>query len=291
MLRHMGKQGRRPGRQSPDGPESAPEPRSGAGNDGPSRSALTLQETLSVAKQAAWRGEPARPAFDRALEFATCGDCSLIFLRGEYVGEVSVHLEQRTKCLPHSLLTVYREFNAKHSLYFASDPRRYAPGFSNDLGMFPSRDTAAIALLEALSRRGSLRRFESSWNGKGGPLQWLSFSSVSLARPWYRLTYDGLELGWVMVDRDATKKRNSWSFIGPPALGDRREQRFFASRDDAAVALVEELQRGYAAHRERFKTGPCADPADNPAWNLAAVNLLRRLEDAGETGRPARLAG
>jgi hypothetical protein len=237
-----------------------------------------LREAVERAKKAAWDGQSINGLFRGTLEFASIGDCSMIFLDGEYVGEVNVDRAERERTLPRGFIRVHQPFLAQHRFHYISDPRRFAPGFPDDRGRFPSRDTAAMALLELLIRHGTLRRFEASWGLGGEEIDLLSISSASLAVPWCRVAFNGEELAWLMIDRRRTGSEGRWEYHGPPALGRFRTSGHYQSRTEAALALVEALKRTHAERPERFM-GPSAVRADGSEnWNRVALDLLEALK-------------
>jgi hypothetical protein len=204
------------------------------------------------AKQAAWKGEPVTNLFRGALEYATLGDCSMIYLDGEYVGEVAVDQELRDRVLPQGSIRVHHPFLPHYRFHHISDPRKFAPGFSDNRGRFPSRDTAAMALLEVLVRHGALRRFEPSWNVVREDLRLLSITSTSLAVPWCRVAFEGRDFAWLMVERRRSGAEGRWEYLGPPALGQLRTSGRYQSRTLLRVPVsrpyrsVGELEPGCA---------------------------------------------
>ena len=233
-----------------------------------------MRDTVERAKQAAWKGEPVVRLFHGALEYACVGDCSMMFLDGEYVGEVTIDREARERILPRGFIQVHQPFLPYYRFHHISDPRKFAPGFSDDRGRFPSRDTAAMELLELLLRHGTLRRFEAWWGKAREELGLLSISSASLAVPWCRVAFEGREFAWLMVDRRRTGTEGRWEYLGPPVLGQRKKSGHYQSRTEAALALIDALRSLYAAEPDRF-TGPSAVRADgSETWNRVALDLL-----------------
>ncbi len=251
-------------------------------NTRPSTADLTLGETIELARKAAWKGARIDRFFHGQLEFATAGECHLVFLDGEYVGEIGVDPMARERSLLRGCIRVYHEFNPRHQFYYVSDPRRFAPGFPDSLGRLPSRDTAAIALLDALMREGKLRRFESGWGRDRGSLQRLDFTSASLAAPWFRIWFDGRELGWLMAERNRSHDEGRWFYVGPPALGPHRHHGFYRSRDEAALALVGALRVVYRDRPRRFEATGDGGLAGSAAWNRVASELAAALEHEGD---------
>ena len=252
---------------------------------------LPLDETIELARQAAWKGARIDRFFSGLLEFATAGECSLVFLDGEYVGEIGIDAAARERSLLQGCIRVYHEFNPRHQFYYVSDPRRYAASFPDSLGRFPSRDTAAIALLDALMREGKLRRFEESWGCDRGSLRLLGFTSASLAAPWFRVWFDGRELGWLMAERSRYQEQGRWFFVGPPALEPHRHRGFYRSRDEAARALVAAVRAVHQDHPERFEATADAGLVGSAAWNPVAAEFAAALElEPDETAdvEPAR---
>lgn len=260
-----------------------PTPRVGARID----EGLQLESAIGNARQAAWKGAPIDPLFVGALEFAAAGGNSLVFLHGEYVGEVALDQAERDRSLRRGFLRVYHEFNPNHRFYHISDPRRLSPGFAHNRGCFPSRDTAAVALLETLAAEGNLRRFENTLRSEcNGMRSLVTFTTVSLAAPWFRVSFREQEFGWVMVDRQRSAQDGRWFFLGPSALGTSSPVRFFHSREAATRAMLEAIARSFAEDPERFGEEG-ASHADHRSWNAVAADLAWTLTSGREEAQRA----
>lgn len=256
---------RHAGAPRPSGAVQPPTPRS-------------LRETLQRAGTLAWEGEAVAPLFRGSLEFASVGNCSLVFLDGEYVGEISVDEAARRRHRPHGLLRVYDPFHTGRPFHYISDPRKFAPGFPRDKGRFPSRDTAALALIEGLLNGGSLRRLESCWGRDREDLKLLNITTASLVTPWSRVWYGRGELGWLMANRKRSRAEGRWYYVGPPALGRRRKRGHFQSRTETALMLVAAIRQRYERAPERFEDGSDLGVPGSGDWNRTAVELLRQAE-------------
>ncbi len=249
--------------------------------------ATSLRHAVRRAGEAARSGKRIDRFFHGALELASAGDCSLMFLCGEYVGEVSLDRAAVERCLPRGVCRVYLDFHPRHRFHFVSDPRRYAPGFPENLGGFPSRDAAATGLLQAMLDAGLLRRFERGWATDRGPLALVSFSSASLVNPWLRVEFEGHEFGWLLVDPSRLVRDGRWYFVAPPVLDGNRRRGFFLSRDEAARAMLAEHGRRYTEHPEHFDSDADHGIPGSGEWNRTAAALLGPLEPAVLADAPA----